>query len=179
MSHIHNIVDTDIHYKIDGVSRTITNVNETKRELVQGDHNSEIFTFEVPRFIDGHDISECNVVQVHYINLDKFEKYESIGVYNVDDLHIKEGDANTVILSWLISGNATRYVGTLNFSIRFACVNDGVPEYVWNTTTFKGISILTTVFNSGEIANQIVDSWEEVKRELIAEILQRLSEEGK
>ena len=55
MSHNHNVIDTDAHYKIDGITRTIVNIDETKRELVQNDHNSERFTFEIPRYVDGHD----------------------------------------------------------------------------------------------------------------------------
>ena len=105
MAHTHNIVDTDVHYKIDGVTRTITNVNEVKRELVQGDHNSERFTFEVPRHVDSHDFSECNTVEVHYTNYDKFGKAQSEDVYRVEDLNVSENDDSIVTFSWLISRN--------------------------------------------------------------------------
>ena len=157
MMHIHNVVDTDKHYIIDGVTRTITNINETKRELVQHDHNSERLTFEIPRFVDSHDFTECNVVQVHYVNVDKYEKVKSSGIYTVDDLGIKADDEETVMLSWLISGNATETVGTLNFSIRFMCVTDGKVDYAWNTTEFKGITILPSINNTDETAEQHFD----------------------
>lgn len=150
MSHIHTVVDADAHYKIDGITRTVVNVDETKRELVQGDHNSERLTFEIPRYVDGHDFSECNAVQVHYENTDTYEMNTSSDVYNVDDLHIKSDDENIVVLSWLISGNATKYVGSLNFVIRFACITDGQVDYAWNTTVFKGISILEGIYNSDQ-----------------------------
>lgn len=172
MAHNHLVVDTDVHYKIDGITRTVTNIDETKRELVQHDHNSERFTFEIPRFVDGHDFSECNAVQVHYANLDKFEKVKGSGVYNVDDLHVSSEDENTVILSWLISGNATGTVGTLNFSIRFACINDGVVEYAWNTTVFKGISILEAVCYSDEEVEEYIDIFAQWKAE-VDEIVSR------
>lgn len=165
MAHTHLVIDTDVHYKIDGITRTIVNVNETKRMLVQNDHNSERLTFEVPRYVDGHDLTECNIVQVHYANADTYEEKLSSGVYEVDDLHVKGesgDDANIVILSWLVSGNATKYVGTLNFIIRFSCVVDGFVEYAWNTTIFKGITILEGIYNSDVIVEQYPDvlaSW--------------------
>jgi len=152
MEHNHNVIDTDIHYKIDGVTRTIININETKRELVQYDHNSERFTFEIPRYFDGHDFSDCNVVQVHYENTDAYGKNKSEGIYTVKDLHISSEDDNVVVLSWLIAGDATRYVGSLGFSIRFSCMVEEIEEYAWNTKRFDGITILQGVYNSNEVA---------------------------
>ena len=161
MSHIHPVVDTDVHYKIDGITRTITNIDETKRELVQNDHNSERFTFELPRYFDGHDFSECNVVQVHYENADAFGKNKSSGIYIVDDLHINTTDNDTVILSWLVSSDATKYVGTLSFAIRFSCVTDTV-DYAWNTKKFDGIVILEGVYNSGLVPDPTPSEYEQL-----------------
>ena len=166
MAHNHVVVDTDVHYKIDGITRSVTNVNETKRELVQNDHNSERFTFEIPRYVDGHDFSECNSVQVHYATFDEFEEMKGSGVYNVDDLHVSSEDENTVLLSWLISGNATSTVGTLNFSIRFACVNDGIVEYAWNTTVFKGITILPALNNLEGVVEDYSDILSQLETDL-------------
>jgi len=163
MAHIHNVYDTDIHYKIDGVLRTISNVSEVKRYLVQGDHNSERFTFELPRHIDGHDMSTCNVVQVRFLNLDKTEKYRVEDAYNVDDLQVSPDGEDVVIFSWLISGNATKYAGTLNFIIRFCCVNDGDLEYSWNTAAHKGVSILDgmeDIEDAVEPYSDIIAEWE-------------------
>ena len=175
MSHIHNVVDTDVHYKIDGITRTVTNVDETKRELVKGDHNSERFTFEISRYVDGHDFSECNLVQVHYSNLDKLGKVKSADVYIVDDLHIKEDDPNTIVLSWLISGKATKCVGTLNFSIRFACVSEDIVEddvvgYAWNTTLFTGIKILDALNNSETVVEAEADAIATLRKNIIQDV---------
>lgn len=171
MAHIHSVKDTDVHYKIDGITRTIVNVNETKRMLVQNDHNSERLTFEVPRYVDGHDLTTCNVVQVHYMNSDTYEEKFSSGVYEVNDLGIKGAsgdDANIVVLSWLVSGNATKYIGTLNFIIRFSCVTDGNIDYAWNTTIFKGITILEGIYNSDKVVEENYDILAQWKQELIA-----------
>lgn len=160
MSHIHNVVDTDPHYKIDGITRTIVNVDETKRMLVQGDHKSERLTFEIPRYVDGHDFAECNVVEIHYINEDTLQKNKSSSFYVVEDLHVKgesEEDKNIVVLSWLVEGDATVYAGTLNFSIHFKCVANYKTEYSWNTTTFEGITIKPAICNSNNVKNQYPD----------------------
>lgn len=157
MAHIHEVIDTDIHYKIDNVTRTITNIDEIKRELVQYDHNSERLTFEIPRYVDGHDFSECNLVQVHYENIDTFGKMKSSDIYYVNDLHVKEDDDQVVVLSWLIKDTATKYVGTLNFVIRFACFNEGVIEYAWNTKKFEGILILPGIYNNEIIEEEHYD----------------------
>jgi hypothetical protein len=168
MSHIHKVTDTDVHYKIDGILRTITNIDETKRMLVQNDHNSERLTFEVPRYIDDHDFSECNSVQVHYINSNVYKNNQSIGIYEVNDLHVSDEDENTVLLSWLVSSNATKFVGSLSFVIRFSCVeDDGTVTYAWNTTTFEGITIQAGIYNSDAVAEQYADVLEEWKRQLI------------
>ena len=73
MSHIHSVYDGDTHFKIDPVTRQIENTSG-KVILMQNDHNSERFTFEIPRTIDGHDMSQCNAVEVHYINIDAKDK---------------------------------------------------------------------------------------------------------
>lgn len=65
MSHTHNIYDSDMHYVIDPLTRQINNDDaDQKVVLVQGDHKSERLTFEIPRYIEGHDMSLCDVVCV-------------------------------------------------------------------------------------------------------------------
>lgn len=158
MAHIHSVYDSDAHFKIDGVTRAVKNASETKTMLVQYDHNSERFTFEVPRIVDGHDMSTCNVVQVHYINIySKDKTQQSCGVYNVDDLQVSPDSDDVVILSWLIPQDATQYVGSLNFIIRFVCSSDGDTDYAWNTAIHSGVSVSAGIFNSNEIAEEYPD----------------------
>ena len=68
--HLHEMRDTDKHFIIDPVTRSITNANAAKNKLIQFDHNSEIFTFEIPQYVDGHDMNKCDKVEIHYINID-------------------------------------------------------------------------------------------------------------
>lgn len=161
LAHIHSVYDTDNHFMIDGITRTVKNVSETKTMVVQHDHNSERFTFEIPRMVDGHDMSTCNVVQVHYINIDAKTQEQSNGVYEADDLQISPNDEGTVILSWLISSNATKYVGKLNFVIRFVCSSDGEVDYAWNTAVYSGVSVYNGICNTDAVAEEYADVLEQ------------------
>lgn len=169
MKEHHGVIDTDSHFKIDGVTRTVTNVSELKKTLMQGDHNSERFTFELPRYIDGHDMSECNVCQIHYLNIGTKNGEVTNGLYEVSDLQVDSDNGDIVTLSWLISNNVTKYVGGLNFVIRFACVNDnGGIRYVWNTAVYKGIKVSTSICNSEEIVTEYADILEEWRQKLFS-----------
>ena len=141
LSHIHDVYDTDNKFIVDGVSRSIKNASTSKTMVMQFDHNSEVFTFEVPRYIEGHDMSECNRVEVHYLNIDTVTKQENEGIYLVNDLTVNSEDETKLTCSWLISQNATQLVGNLNFLLRFICLTDDVIDYVWNTAIFSGIYV--------------------------------------
>lgn len=157
MTHEHNVIDSDKHFKIDITTREITN-ESGKVTLMQHDHNSERFTFEVPRYIDGHDMSLCNLVQIHYQNKETATNITFEDVYEVSDFKVDVVRDTIAVFSWLISGNATQYVGPLNFSVRFACVaDDGTVEYAWNTAAHRGITVSSCFFNSEAVAAMYSD----------------------
>ena len=161
--HNHNVYDTDNKFTIDGISRAIKNVSSSKTTVMQFDHNSEVFTFEVPRYIEGHDMTECNRVEVHYLNIDAVTKEENKGIYLIDDLTVNAEDETKLTCSWTISQNATKLVGSLNFLLRFMCLTDDIVDYVWNTSIFSGIYVSKGIYNSKVVAEQYIDtikSWE-------------------
>jgi hypothetical protein len=159
MAHTHSVIDADKHFVIDSVTRAITNQSE-KLALIQGDHNSEQFTFEIPKTVDGHDMTLCNKVEVHYLNVSLADRTTTEGLYLVSDLKAED---DTVTFSWLISGNATKYAGKLSFVVKFKCVTDGVIDYVWNTAIFEGISISNGINNTDAVVEEYADilaEWE-------------------
>mgnify|MGYP003292221660 CR=1 FL=1 len=167
----HSVYDTDTHFSIDSATRALTNEALQKTSLIQNDHNSERFTFELPRFVEGHDMAKCDAVQVHYINIDAQTKEQSRGLYEVDDLQTSPEDDQVVICSWLISHNATQYVGSLNFLLRFACVGEGgVLSYVWNTAVYSGISVSNGIYNGDVIFEENIDILEKWREELEQDI---------
>lgn len=155
--------DTDVRFSIDPVSGEITN-NSEKDTITQGSHNSEVFTFEMPRNI-GHDMLECNLVEVHYLNIKAKDKTQrSEGIYKVNDLQVCPEDDTKVILSWLIDGSSTVHHGTLSFSIHFKCISkDGKCLYRWPTKTFSKIAVTSCVDTTDAVMedNQdIIAEWE-------------------
>ena len=87
-------------------------------------------------------------------------------MYEVEDLQISTEDENIATFSWLISSNATTLVGSLNFLIRFACSEDGVITYAWNTEVYKKYRVTEGMNNGNAIAYQYADVLERWKKEL-------------
>ena len=160
-NHDAQIIDTNPHFKIDGTTRAVTNESEVKIAIMQTDHNSQRFTFEIPRYIDSHDMSTCNLVQIHYLN------GSNPGVYDVDDLKVDPENSEIITCSWLLSSNATETVGSLNFALRFACVtDDNEYDYVWNTAVFSGISVSASIYNTPQVVDKYIDVLEQWKDDL-------------
>ena len=167
MAHTHSVYDTDSHFSVDPITRQITNLSSKKGILIKGDHNSERFTFEIPRMIEGHDMSECNMVQVHYTNISGTDRTKfSADVYEPDDLQISPDGDDVVICSWLISGTATEYVGSLNFCLRLACATGSEMDYVWVSAVHSGITVAESIDASGLIVEQYPDVLEKWYLEL-------------
>lgn len=164
MTHKHPVYDTDIHFIIDPATRKIAN-NSGKLMLAQNDHNSERLTFEIP-WVDGHDMSLCNSVQIHYLNIDSVNKLNTNeGIYEVQDLQAGSGEtAKMAVFSWLISSMATQHVGLLSFAVRFACTDDnGKVVYAWHTLVHSSISVGESISNAAGIDQEYIDiiaQWE-------------------
>ena len=157
MAHAHIVSDSDNHFVIDPITRQLNN-NSKKTILMKTDHNSEQFTFELPRMVEGHDMSLSNKVEVHYININSKTREQSTGIYNVADFGVDAEDDTKVLGTWLVSREATKYAGSLNFVIRFACLSaDNVEEYAWNTAIYAGITIADTIENTETVVEDYVD----------------------
>lgn len=163
MDHRTIVSDSDKFFEIDPITRSIKPLHQ-KTTIIQFDHNSERFIFSIPRIIEGHDMSTCTKVEVHYANVDANTKEEVPGLYTVDDLGINPKDDTNVTCTWLISQNATQKAGLLKFLVRFVCVNsDNVIEYAWNTGIYQSISIAPGIYNSETIIKQYADVIEQWK----------------
>lgn len=168
MAHLHPVYDTDPHFVVDTDTRSITYPSGDKLILIQMDHNSQRYTFEMPRYIDGHDMMLCDLVQIHYININSENtKVRGTGIYIVTDLQLSEEDENTVIWSWLVSQNATKYIGSLNFAIRFACSSGSKIDYSWNTRVYNGIAVSTSINNNDLVIEQYEDTLQAWYMELL------------
>lgn len=157
MAHTHSIIDSDASFKINPDTMEIIADAAAKKVLMQNDHRAERITFEIPRYIEEHDMLNCNAVEVHYINIDTNTRAESRDIYTVDDCVVSEVDETKINFSWLISGSATKYAGHLNFVIRFACLDGETIEYQRFTNIYKGITIASSICNNEVIAQDYSD----------------------
>lgn len=165
MRHIHSIYDTDSHFIINPITRKITS-ESGKVTLMQYDHLSERFTFEIPRIIEGHDMSLTDKVEVHYINSANKKDFND-GIYEVDDLQVSPDSDNMVCFSWLISGGATVHAGSLAFAVRFVCFDGTEITYQWLTDTFTAIKVNEGVYNTEAVFGEFVDVVEKWYNDLL------------
>ena len=152
--HTHPVPDTDTYFIIDPITRKIENTNPKKNVIMQYDHNSERCTFELPRYIDGHDMLECTSVTVNVDNIEigVEEPRVNSDAPDMTDLRIHPNDPEKVISSWLISRNSTQLAGILRFHIEYKCVDsEGSVVYEWSTDNYDEIEIRSRKKN-GEAA---------------------------
>lgn len=153
MTHKH-FVSADLHFTINSKTRNIARDDAKKTVLVQYDHNSVRAGFKLARYIDGHDMSLCRA-HVHYINMDGVNTTE--GVYEADDLQISLDDSNFVAFSWLISGDATKYVGALSFVVCLECMDGDVVSYRWQTAAYTDAAICDGIYNVDFVEEEFAD----------------------
>ena len=167
--HKHQVIDSDAHFTIDAITRNISNDNYEKNLLIQGDHNSEKFTFAIPRYIDGHDMLLCNHVQVAYIDTQTSgrSKQYSTGVYLVSDLELHPDKKDYLQCSWVISHNATRFEGALNFMLILSCMEGELVTYRWKTNVFEGIHVAVSLDSNLVFEDEYVDIIEQWKNSVM------------
>lgn len=139
MNHEHNIVDSGKYFVIDPISRVIS-TESPGLVMVQGDHRSERYTFSIPANIEGHEMVNCNRVEIHFTNQTRNKKSKSSGIFKAEDLSI---NGENLTFSWLIERDATVHAGSLQFHICFLCADENnTIIYQWSTDSFNDISIL-------------------------------------
>lgn len=158
------VTDSDTVFIIDPITRKIEATSD-KLQLIQYDHDSEMYTFQVPRFIEGYDVSLCNKIEILYSNIDRKTKESFDDIYQITDVSV---DEELVTFEWLVSGFATRFAGSLNFLIRFAFAEeDSTYSYLWHTDIFKGITILEGMNNSEAIVKQNPDIIDALQKDVV------------
>ena len=166
MEHKHSVYDSDMRFVIDPVTKVVKNTSK-KITIAQYSHNSERITFELPRHIEGHDMSLCNAVEIHYQNVDVKTKATNSGYYEAEDLQVDPNDEEKVICSWLISGNGTQLAGLLNFVVWYICKEDGVITYAWPTLLNSEMTVGEGFKASELVLTQYVDVIEQWKRSVM------------
>lgn len=145
----HEVKDADVHFVVDADSRKIIKQTSAKVNLMQYDHNSEEFTFDVPLEIENHDMSQCDLIQVHYENTSAGTSVSTRktyrGVRDIDPTKLVINEEKKIVsFGWLVPETATTFAGTLKFQLKFICYDkeDGtIPGYKWHTDVNDDIGI--------------------------------------
>lgn len=175
MAHTHDIYDDDTYFSIDPESKAIINDSNSKPVLIKGAHNSERYTFEMPREVEGHDMTLCNRVEIHYIVVGATKQVAD--VYLVKDFKPDPEDENNLIFTWLISKAVTGVAGALSFVITFKCLNGDVLDYAWPTDIYTGIKVLDTIDNGDVVEREdykdVLETW---RQSVLGELEKMLDE---
>lgn len=163
MTHKHGVRDVGAHYTIDQFTRQIKNESINKTTIIQYDHNSERLTFEIPLYVDGHAMTLCNLIEIHFINISEDGKHKNPGVYEVDDI---TAEGENAVFTWLISQEATQLAGSLNFFIVFKCTENGVTVYRWGTEIYKNLPVSEGMDNGEAVLTEYPDILAQWKAQL-------------
>lgn len=164
--HTHSLVDTDSYFVIDPSTKEITN-DVRKHYIMQGNHNSEVYTFELPRYIDGHDMLLCNQVKIRYSNTTEDGLTTIADVADASALCLKNENEDAVICTWEIDRKATQLAGVLSFHLQYLCTTfEGVVVYEWWTDTYDKVEIKATNSNSQRVVAEYSDILEEWRAKL-------------
>ena len=151
--------------------------------LAQDDDNSMFVKFEIPKIINGVDITS-KVIHIHYANIS--EDKTSKGLSEASNIEIK-GDI--VTFDWVVTSDATLYPGIVSVGITIEGYTnvEGVAkkDYSWSTLPFGGVIVhnsldcdMEAIDNKRDYlintCNAIVE--EAIKREFSDEIREMVNE---
>lgn len=120
---MYNIDDmTDEHEPIYIENRTIK--CDKINVAINGDSNSQLITFIMPRYFEGVDLSE-KIITIKYINANN-QGDRNCGINMVTD-------ENTITFGWLLSNIATCQPGEVRFSIEVLSYDETNGLYDWQT----------------------------------------------
>lgn len=155
-----SLLDSDNHFIIDSITKTISSQGG-KKEFGRGAHNSDVITFECDRYIEGHDMTLCNVIRIHYLN------GNNPGTYDVNDMAVKSDDDTKATFTWTITSNVTASLGKIRFAIAFKCVQeDDSVSYCMPTKINEELSVFDTIDNSETVVQENYDILEQWKQDL-------------
>lgn len=155
--------------EIDADSRTITIPNELRDIAVTGDHLSETIYFSCPRYFDGEDLSLHTCI-IRFINAGN-----EYGEANAISL---ESSEDRITFGWAIDNYATRYSGTLTFTVQFETRKDNI-DYQWQTTPahlniLPGLNIESTITDQDDILFRTLSNQISILQKKV-EALERIS----
>ena len=172
MEHKHEVTDQDRCFYIDPAKDMAVSCEGTVKGLKRGDHGAEVYCFRMPQVIEGHDMSLCNKVEIHYNNIHKDPSTREITVNKsfaeAEGFGADQEDGDTVTWTWKPTGDATQLDGKLAFCVRFACLEGETITYQKFSGIFDAIPVGDTIHNTEEMAKEYADVLESWRQEIMA-----------
>lgn len=206
MSHVideltHPVIDDDGVYVIDPGTREITyerGADEdpfSEQVIIKGDYNSERLTFKIPKVIEGHDMSTCDIIRVHYIVTDSASAASDKAFCDIPATARFVTGNDHLTFTWLVDKRVTQFSGPVSFAIQFACSEqttqrieivdeNGAPVldennektyeekpvvtyyYSWSTKPYSGLSVSDTIVATDkQAADDFVSKYDTVVQE--------------
>ena len=134
--------------------------------VAKGDHNSVCLAFEIPRYVDGYDMSaEENIIHIHFANMDGEDKTKvSKGFSEAKSITVEKDDTSqeeVVSFLWVLTKEATRYAGLVSFGITFERYDtvDGEAQevYSWSTKPYGKTIVWDSMDNSSATVEREYD----------------------
>lgn len=108
-----------------------------------GDVNSQIVTFTLPKYHEGHDLSQCAKKKLLWKNL-------SSGTEGTENLIIKESlEDETWTAAWEVKPEVMTQAGAIEIAISIYDIIDDKLAFSWNTATFNGFKIAESFTHIG------------------------------
>ena len=117
---------------------------------VVDEHNSEVVSFKITRYVEHHDISECAEHKVFWRNVDT----QASGYYLLKkdkDIHLSD-DESAVILGWKIDKKVTAAAGNIEFALQILDYGSDLEvTYELNTRKGQGLEIVEGFEGKGDV----------------------------
>lgn len=172
MSHNHILVDDDNRFIIDGETRQITNLSGNRPSVMQFDHNSEILVFQMPRELEGHDMSLCDEVRILYKNTGSSTVNGRPVIADaplIEDVAVDPEDDSVITFSWTIPGFATSCSGTIAFQFKFVCRDEnGEVLFKLYTGQYSFIEVRPSMDIEDVLEENYPDFFDEVEERFAA-----------
>lgn len=127
MRSVPGISDAHPFYQVDPTTRDVIFVEGPSSIAVQGDMDSQLVTFRVPRMFDNID-HQGQIARIHYMNPSGHGD-----VVDAFAAEIDPEDPEYLLIRWLVSASATEKSGKLRVSLEFCVIENNEYVYRWFT----------------------------------------------
>ena len=106
----------------------------------EGDVNSQIVTFEIPRYHENHDLSKCTYKYVRWKNLGN--NIEDWSELKEEEQSSDTQNSDIQILKWIVPSAAFLKSGTLEIAIILYDIdNNKSIAFSWNSSVYSGFTV--------------------------------------